>query len=43
VIGHGAVIGSLGNSRVNIISTLLRTRGRWLVSNQVAVVSPCVP
>jgi hypothetical protein len=39
----GQVIGSLGNSRVNMISTLVRTRGRWLVSNQVPVVSPCVP
>jgi hypothetical protein len=39
----GQVIGSLGNSRVNMISTLVRMRGRWLVSNQVPVVSPCVP
>jgi hypothetical protein len=39
----GQVIGSLGDSRVNMISTLVRTRGRWLVSNQVPVVSPCVP
>jgi hypothetical protein len=39
----GQVIGSLGNSRVNMISTLVRARGRWLVSNQVPVVSPCVP
>jgi hypothetical protein len=39
----GQVVGSLGNSRVNMISTLLRTRGRWLVSNQVPVVSSCVP
>jgi hypothetical protein len=39
----GQVVGSLGSSRVNMISTLVRTRGRWLVSNQVAVVSPCVP
>jgi hypothetical protein len=39
----GQMIGSLGNSRVNMISTLVRTRGRWLVSNQVPVVSPCVP
>jgi hypothetical protein len=39
----GQVIGSLGNSRVNMISTLVRTRGRWLVSSQVPVVSPCVP
>jgi hypothetical protein len=39
----GQVIGSLGNSRVNMISTLVRAHGRWLVSNQVPVVSPCVP
>ena len=39
----GQVIGDLGNSRVNMISTLVRARGRWLVSNQVPVVSPCVP
>jgi hypothetical protein len=39
----GQVIGSLGNSRVNMISTLVRSRGRWLVSNQVPVVSPCDP
>jgi hypothetical protein len=39
----GQVIGSLGNSRVNMISTLVRARGRWLVSNQVPVVLPCVP
>jgi hypothetical protein len=39
----GQVVGSLGNSRVNMISTLVRTHGRWLVSNQVPVVSSCVP
>jgi hypothetical protein len=39
----GQVIGSLGNSRVNMISMLVRARGRWLVSNQTPVVSPCVP
>jgi hypothetical protein len=39
----GQVIGSLGNSRVNMISTLVLTRGRWLVSNQVPVVLSCVP
>jgi hypothetical protein len=39
----GQVIGGLGNPRVNMISTLVLTRGRWLVSNQVPVVSPCVP
>lgn len=39
----GQVIGSLGNPRVNMISTLVLTRGRWLVSNQVPVVLPCVP
>jgi hypothetical protein len=26
-----------------MISTLVRTHGRWLVSNQVPVVSSCVP
>jgi hypothetical protein len=39
----GQVVGSLGSPRVNMISTLVRTRGRWLVSNQVPVVSSCVP
>jgi hypothetical protein len=39
----GQVVGSLGRSRVNMISTLVRTRGRWLVSEQVPVVSSCVP
>lgn len=39
----GQVVGSLGSSRVNLISTLVRMRGRWLVSNQVPVVSTCVP
>ncbi len=39
----GQVIGSLGDSRVNMISTLVRSHGRWLVSNQVPVVIPCVP
>jgi hypothetical protein len=39
----GQVVGSAGSSRVNMISTLVRTHGRWLVSNQVPVVSSCVP
>jgi len=39
----GQVVGSLGSSRVNMISTLVRTHGRWLVINQVPVVSSCVP
>ena len=39
----GQVIGSLGNSRVNMISTLVLSDGRWLVSNQVPVVLSCVP
>lgn len=39
----GQVVGSLGSSRVNMISTLVRAHGRWLVSNQVPVVSSCVP
>jgi hypothetical protein len=39
----GQVIGSLGNSRINMISTLVLTGGRWLVSNQVPVVLSCVP
>jgi hypothetical protein len=39
----GQVVGSLGSSRVNMISTLVRSHGRWLVSNQVPVVSSCVP
>jgi hypothetical protein len=39
----GQVIGGLGSPRVNMISTLVRTHGRWLVSNQVPVVSTCSP
>jgi hypothetical protein len=39
----GQVIGSLGDSRVNMISTLVFAHGRWLVSNQVPVVLSCVP
>ena len=39
----GQVIGSLGDPRVNMISTLVLTGGRWLVSNQVPVVLSCVP
>jgi hypothetical protein len=39
----GQVIGGLGNSRVNMISTLVLAHGRWLVSNQVPVVLSCVP
>ena len=39
----GQVVGSLGSPRVNMISTLVLTRGRWLVSNQVPVVLSCVP
>jgi hypothetical protein len=39
----GQLVGSLGSSRVNMISTLVRSHGRWLVSNQVPVVSSCVP
>jgi hypothetical protein len=39
----GQVIGSLGSPRVNMISTLVRAHGRWLVSNQVPVVSTCSP
>jgi hypothetical protein len=39
----GQVIGGLGDSRVNMISTLVLSDGRWLVSNQVPVVLSCVP
>ena len=39
----GQVIGSLGNPRVNMITTLVLAHGRWLVSNQVPVVLSCVP
>jgi hypothetical protein len=39
----GQVIGSLGTSRVNMISTLVLTDGRWLLTNQVPVVLSCVP
>jgi hypothetical protein len=39
----GQVIGSLGNPRVNLISTLVLAHGRWLVTNQVPVVLSCAP
>ncbi|HTS99055.1 MAG TPA: hypothetical protein VMI33_20805 [Streptosporangiaceae bacterium] len=39
----GQVIGGLGSPRVNMISTLVLTGGRWLVSGQVPVVLSCVP
>jgi hypothetical protein len=39
----GQVVGSLGNPHVNLISTLVLTRGRWLVSNQVPVELSCAP
>jgi hypothetical protein len=39
----GQVVGSLGNPHVNLISTLVLTHGKWLVTNQVPVVLACVP
>jgi hypothetical protein len=39
----GQVVGSLGDPHVNLISTLVLTHGRWLVSNQVPVVLSCAP
>jgi hypothetical protein len=39
----GQVVGSLGNPRVNMISVLLLSGSRWLLSNQVPVVAPCSP
>ena len=39
----GQVIGSLGDPRVNMISTLVLRRGLWLVTDQVPVVMSCVP
>jgi hypothetical protein len=42
-VSTGQVIGSLGNPRVNMISTLVLANGRWLVSDQVPVVLSCVP
>jgi hypothetical protein len=39
----GQVVGSLGSPRVNMISTLVLTGGRWLLSNQVPVVASCEP
>jgi hypothetical protein len=39
----GQVVGSLGNPRVNLISTLALTHGKWLVTNQVPVVMSCAP
>jgi hypothetical protein len=37
----GQVVGSLGSSNVNMISTLVLASGRWLLSNQVPVVASC--
>jgi hypothetical protein len=37
----GQVVGSLGSSHVNMISTLVLASGRWLLSNQVPVVASC--
>ena len=39
----GQVVGSLGNPRVNLISTLVLWHGRWLISNQLPVVLSCAP
>jgi len=39
----GQVVGGLGNPHVNLISTLVLTHGKWLVTNQVPVVLSCVP
>ena len=39
----GQVVGGLGNPHVNLISTLVLTHGRWLVSNQVPVELSCAP
>jgi hypothetical protein len=39
----GQVVGSLGSPRVNLISTLVLTHGKWLISNQVPVVLSCAP
>jgi hypothetical protein len=39
----GQVVGSLGNPRVNMISVLVLSGGRWLLSNQVPVVASCTP
>jgi hypothetical protein len=39
----GQLVGSLGDPHVNMISTLERTHGRWLISNQVPVVLSCAP
>src|SRR5215470_13003748 len=39
----GQVVGSLGNPHVNLISTLVLTHRKWLVTNQVPVVLSCVP
>jgi hypothetical protein len=39
----GQLVGSLGNPRVNMISILVLSGGRWLLSNQVPVVASCNP
>jgi polyferredoxin len=39
----GQVVGSLGDPRVNMISILVLSDGRWLLNNQVPVVASCSP
>lgn len=39
----GQVVGSLGSAHVNMISTLVLTSGRWLLSAQTPVVAACQP
>jgi hypothetical protein len=39
----GQVVGSLGNPRVNMISVLVLSGGKWLVNDQVPVVAACSP
>jgi hypothetical protein len=39
----GQVVGSLGDSRVNMVSTLVLTDSRWLLSSQIPVVASCEP
>ncbi len=39
----GVIPASFGRPRVNLIVTLVRHRGRWLVSNMVPVLRSCTP
>ncbi|MHB1597007.1 MAG: hypothetical protein ACYCO9_22770 [Streptosporangiaceae bacterium] len=37
----GQAVGAIGQSHYNLITTLVRQRGRWLVSGSIPVVASC--